>query len=536
MVNKYRDVIRMTLFGRHDKNLNDTTSIYQGYDRYQTTTGGGVTGLTYSNYGTVGFSTSPNVYLSNSTNTNLAALTSTLSTTVVSSPIASLNIVIGGANFTGAPNLFIFGGVNPTTNATAACTQNAGSVNTVTLTNAGVAYTAIPSIAWYGGGIANITANITTGLLTSFTITASPTFTSPPTIVITGGDGITQTTTCTLNNNLINAIPLPANTNYPTAPNIYILGGLGQNALIITASMYYQVNNVLFYNNTIGSFQAQPTISYNGGGVINITPTVNGGNTIVTGFNITNGGYHGCFSAAPTIVISGAGGFAYTTCTLTNGVITAITLPVTGGTNTFSGVPTVSVYGGGLSTSTASLNPYSITVGGYSPYQNIKRLRFDLNQEFQSIKIANGAVMFLEFIRMPALSALSTCYKNLRVIGAQNITVCDSTQGTTGNPILFTCEGGNTAINYFLSNTEYSRLPVPPNFLNRGYIEFELDTVLTAANNGGVYTAAQLNDLIIKIVIAEPDITNTQDHNLAPEYTKEDFQIQRVYNKQPFRR
>jgi hypothetical protein len=50
-----------------------------------------------------------------------------------------------------------------------------------------------------------------------------------------------------------------------------------------------------------------------------------------------------------------------------------------------------------------------------------------------------------------------------------------------------------------LVNTEYSRLPVPPIFLNHGYIEFELDTVLTAANNGTVYTAAQLNDLIIKL-------------------------------------
>ena len=49
MVNKYRDVIRMTLFGRHDKNLNDANSIYQGYDRYQqTTTGGGVTALNIS--------------------------------------------------------------------------------------------------------------------------------------------------------------------------------------------------------------------------------------------------------------------------------------------------------------------------------------------------------------------------------------------------------------------------------------------------------------------------------------------------------
>ena len=52
MVKKYRDVIRMTLFGRHDKNINDTTSIYQGYDRYATTTtGGGVNAITVSNNG-----------------------------------------------------------------------------------------------------------------------------------------------------------------------------------------------------------------------------------------------------------------------------------------------------------------------------------------------------------------------------------------------------------------------------------------------------------------------------------------------------
>ena len=234
------------------------------------------------------------------------------------------------------------------------------------------------------------------------------------------------------------------------------------------------------------------------------------------------------------IVLSGTG-FATCTCTLTNGVITAIALPVVSGNNLFTGAPTVSVYGGGLPTTTAILNPYNITTGGYSLYQNIKRLRFDLNQEFQSIRIANGSVMFLEFIRMPALSNLSTCYKNLRVIGSQNITVFDSTQGTTGNPVLFTCEGGNTAVNYFLSNTEYSRLPVPPNFLSKGYIEFELDTVLTAANNGTVYTTAQLNDLIIKVVIAEPDLNETQDENLAPDYNKPDYQIQRVYNKQPFR-
>ena len=42
---------------------------------------------------------------------------------------------------------------------------------------------------------------------------------------------------------------------------------------------------------------------------------------------------------------------------------------------------------------------------------------------------------------------------------------------------------------------------MPPNLLNRGYIEFELDTVATA---NVAFSAAQLNELIIKLVIEEP--------------------------------
>jgi hypothetical protein len=55
------------------------------------------------------------------------------------------------------------------------------------------------------------------------------------------------------------------------------------------------------------------------------------------------------------------------------------------------------------------INPYYVNYGGYSLYQNIKRLRFDLNQEFQSIRIANGAVLVLEFTSMPGLTNISTC-------------------------------------------------------------------------------------------------------------------------------
>ena len=45
-----------------------------------------------------------------------------------------------------------------------------------------------------------------------------------------------------------------------------------------------------------------------------------------------------------------------------------------------------------------------------------------------------------------------------------------------------------------------------------------METILNA--NTAIYTAAQLNELIIRVVIEEPDNKITQDNNLGPEYTK----------------
>ena len=532
MVLKYRDVIRMTLFGRHDKLLNDTTSIYQGYDRYATTTtGGGVNSFSF-NQNTYLFTASPTIFVNNSSSyNNILTQPQPILTNYYSK---SITITNAGNYTTGTPNVYLS---DTNLGMTITATETGGYITGFTITNPGnILFSSAPNVVISGGGGAGATASCqinSNGVLTGLTIInggTTNTYATNPTYYFSGG-GINLIAVITAN-----AISSITNTSTFTMTNGTAInmsfvggGGTGGGAANISFGRYLTgITSALPY----GTFQSTPTISYSGGD-INITPQMNGGNTIITGFNITAGGSG--FTSAPTILLSGTG-YAYTTCTLTNGVITAITLPLTGGNNLFTGIPTVSVYGGGLPTATMTLNPYNITTGGYSLYQNIKRLRFDLNQEFQAIRIANGAVIFLEFVRMPALTNLSTCYKNLRVIGAQNITVFDSTQGTTGNPVLFTCEGGNNAVNYFLSNTEYSRLPVPPNFLNKGYIEFELDTVLTAANGGNVFTANQLNDLIIKVVIAEPDLSQTQDETLAPEYNKTDYQIQRVYNKQPLRK
>ena len=510
---KYRDVTRLTFYGRYDKNINDAASIYAGFDRaLTTTTWGGINSLSLTNAGTIGFTSAPSVYVSNESQTNPPIFQSTLSGT--SYNINSIAVVTGGTGWTSAPTVIING---TGTGATATATVAAGAITAITMTNTGSGYTAAPTVSFNGGGFINITANIAANIITGFTITNGGTnFASAPTIVIGGSTNVSfQTTTCTITAGVITAIALPPITlPFFIAPIVSIFGG--GNVMTSTTSFGYQVNSIIFPSNLIpyGTFVSQPIVSFSGGGVINITAVLTG--NAISSFTITNGGYANCFSFPPPIIITGGGGYALTTCTITNGVIVGITIPVAG--NYFTSVPTVSVYGGGLPTATITLNPYNIITGAYSPYKNTKRLRFDLNQELQALRLSDNAELYLEYVRMPALSVNSTCFKNLRLIGASNINTFDSIQGSTGNPILFSCESGNVATNYIIASTDYSRLNIPPNFLNKGYIEFEMETILSA--NTVIFTAAQLNELIIRLVIVEPNNEITQDNNLGPEYTK----------------
>ena len=63
MGKKFKDVVKMTLFGRNDKFITDTNSIYSGYDRsLQTLVGGGINGVSISNYGAIMFTSAPSLY------------------------------------------------------------------------------------------------------------------------------------------------------------------------------------------------------------------------------------------------------------------------------------------------------------------------------------------------------------------------------------------------------------------------------------------------------------------------------------------
>ena len=146
MVLKYRDVICMTLFGRHDKNLNDATSIYQGYDRYATTTtGGGINSVSVINSGTVYFTSYPIAYFSNASNFGATSGTTILSVpSAQMSPVYSISVTNGGTGFTSAPNVIITG---TGTGAIATSTINGGgAITSINIQNAGSGFTAAPTV------------------------------------------------------------------------------------------------------------------------------------------------------------------------------------------------------------------------------------------------------------------------------------------------------------------------------------------------------------------------------------------------------
>ena len=227
MVHKYRDVIRMTLFGRHDKNINDTTSIYQGYDRALTTTTGGGVNSILINQNTYLFTTAPNIYVANN-----ASYNNTLTQTILSTYYYSKSITITNAgNYTtGIPNVYL----NDTNlGMTITSTIVAGYITGFTVTNAGnILFSSAPNVVLSGGGGVGATASVqinANGVLTGLTIInggTTNTYATNPTYYFSGG-GINLTAVITTN-----AISSITNTStfamtIGTALNMSFVGGGG---------------------------------------------------------------------------------------------------------------------------------------------------------------------------------------------------------------------------------------------------------------------------------------------------------------------
>lgn len=158
-----------------------------------------------------------------------------------------------------------------------------------------------------------------------------------------------------------------------------------------------------------------------------------------------------------------------------------------------------------------STTPYITNT--YSQYYNSHIYRFNLNQQFKNI--AQNSKLILLYARVPGLNQ-SSIHRTIRLCGAEGTNCWDSERGFSSNPILCVYgEGGTTDQNFFNTDPTFSGIEIPPNFLSKGYIEFELCTI---ALNGHIgFTGAELDDFCVNFIIYEPDMIETNDINLAPE-------------------
>lgn len=163
-------------------------------------------------------------------------------------------------------------------------------------------------------------------------------YTSPPTVIITGGNGVGARAYATINGSgeVTQIVVTNGGSGYTATPTVTISGEIVGFDIIDPGSGYSVPPRIAFSGG--GAYTSVPTVTFvggNGSGAV-ATATVSGGQ--VTGFNISNGGSG--YGAPPTISLTGGGGSGATaSATVSGGVITSIQV-VSGGSG-YSSSPTV---------------------------------------------------------------------------------------------------------------------------------------------------------------------------------------------------
>lgn len=156
------------------------------------------------------------------------------------------------------------------------------------------------------------------------------------------------------------------------------------------------------------------------------------------------------------------------------------------------------------------LTPYIADI--YSQFNNSKIYRFDLTGS-QFPLLAERSKLVLVYARFPGLTN-SSIHRTIRACGAINTNCYDTERGFNGSPVLtLTGEGGTLDVSFQNTSPDFNGVFIPSNYLQKGFIEFEVSTVATA---NITFVEAEINDFILHLIIYEPELETTQDIALAP--------------------
>jgi hypothetical protein len=275
-------------------------------------------------FGGVGYYSPPQVVLSSTTGSG-ARIVSSLSTGV-----GAIDITNQGGSYTSAPTVSFSGGGG--TGAAATAYVNNGKVIKIKVTNPGTGYTSAPTVSFSGPGVNAAATAVLSGTTSGLTLEAAGSkYQTPPLVSLNGSCGVHDVEV------------IDSGESFSSNPTITITGGGGNGA---TAEAFVEscVRQITLTAQGSG-YTSSPTVTITGGGVgaagATATAQISGGKVI--GITITNRGY--AYTTNPTISFSGGGGSgAAAVATVGSGIVGVnITNPGSGYTST----PTVNVIGGG---------------------------------------------------------------------------------------------------------------------------------------------------------------------------------------------
>jgi hypothetical protein len=155
-----------------------------------------------------------------------------------------------------------------------------------------------------------------------------------------------------------------------------------------------------------------------------------------------------------------------------------------------------------------------------SSFTNGKIMRFSLNGALNHIKLSKCARICMEASFMPTVTNMNNTI--IRLVTSTEDAVYDTKKRINGNPILCTFRDPNTQI-YNCSEFFYN-LNIPPNFLEKGYIELEIESNSLSANIDFL-TGTPLNKFFITLIIVDKDNEITTDINLGAPVDMKNYNI-----------
>ena len=158
---------------------------------------------------------------------------------------------------------------------------------------------------------------------------------------------------------------------------------------------------------------------------------------------------------------------------------------------------------------------------------NSKRMRFTLNNSLNDVKLSQNAKCVLEACHIPNITNLTNNLVYLRLVASSQDKTFDTAKYLNGNPvILSTIVHSNTVspnVIYNATDFFYS-FNVASNFLEKGYLELELECITTTQNIDFI-TNQPLQFFYISLIIIDQDPELTKDLTLAPPIDYNNYNI-----------